>query len=61
MADNNTFEQWSSEGEVASAERARKRAADLLAPWAPAIDPAIDDALRAYIAKRMEELPDTDY
>ena len=62
MADNNTFEQWSSEGEVASAERARKRAADLLAAYeAPAIDPAIDDALRAYIAKRMEELPDTDY
>ena len=33
----------------------------LAAYEAPAIDPAIDDALRAYIAKRMEELPDTDY
>jgi trimethylamine--corrinoid protein Co-methyltransferase len=27
----------------------------------PAIDPAVDEALRAFIDKRMEELPDTDY
>jgi len=62
MADNTTYEQWSSEGEVASAERARKRAADMLAAYqAPPIDSAIDEALRAYIDTRMEALPDSDY
>jgi trimethylamine--corrinoid protein Co-methyltransferase len=33
----------------------------LAAYKAPEIDPAIDEALRAFIDKRMEELPDTDY
>jgi trimethylamine:corrinoid methyltransferase-like protein len=33
----------------------------LAACEAPAIDLAIDEALRAFIDKRMEELPDTDY
>jgi trimethylamine--corrinoid protein Co-methyltransferase len=33
----------------------------LAAYEAPAIDPAIDEALLAFIDKRMEELPDTDY
>ena len=62
MADNKTFEQWSSEGEITSAERARKRAAEILAAYKePPIDPAIDEALQAYVAKRMEELPDSDY
>ena len=33
----------------------------LAAYEAPELDPAIDEALRAFIAKRMEELPDADY
>ena len=62
MADTTTFEQWSSEGAVDSIVRARKKAVEMLAAYeAPAMDPAIDEALRAYIDKRMEELPDTDY
>ena len=62
MADNTTYEQWSSEGSVESSARARKRAGEMLAAYeAPAIDPAINEALRAFIDKRMEELPDTDY
>ena len=62
MADNTTYEQWSSEGSVESNERARKRVAEMLAAYeAPELDPAIDEALRAFIAKRMEELPDADY
>ncbi|MDC1383282.1 trimethylamine methyltransferase family protein [Candidatus Puniceispirillum sp.] len=62
MADNNTFEQWSAEGSIESGVRARKRAGEMLAAYeAPTIDLAIDEALRAYIDKRMEELPDTDY
>jgi trimethylamine--corrinoid protein Co-methyltransferase len=33
----------------------------LAAYEAPPIDPAIDEALRAFIDRRMAELPDTDY
>jgi trimethylamine--corrinoid protein Co-methyltransferase len=62
LADNNTYEQWSSEGSVESAARARKKFADMLERYeAPEIDPAVDEALRAFIARRMEELPDADY
>ncbi|GIR33544.1 MAG: hypothetical protein CM15mP46_5390 [Alphaproteobacteria bacterium] len=36
--------------------------ADMLERYeAPEIDPAVDEALRAFIARRMEELPDADY
>ena len=61
LADNNTYEQWSSEGSVESAARARKFADMLERYEAPEIDPAVDEALRAFIARRMEELPDADY
>lgn len=62
MSDNTTFEQWSSEGEVDSILRARERAAEMLKAFeAPPMDVAVDEALRAYIAKRKEELPDNDY
>ena len=41
---------------------ARKKFADMLERYeVPEIDPAIDEALRAFIARRMEELPDADY
>ena len=62
MADNNTFEQWSSEGCIESNARARARVREMLDSYQePALDPAIDEALRAFIARRMEELPDADY
>ena len=62
MADNNTFEQWSSEGCIESNARARACVQDMLDAYQePALDPAIDEALRAFIARRMEELPDADY
>ncbi|MGB2496020.1 MAG: trimethylamine methyltransferase family protein [Candidatus Puniceispirillaceae bacterium] len=62
MADNNTFEQWSSEGCIESNARARVRVREMLNSYQePALDPAIDEALRAFIARRMEELPDADY
>ncbi|MCE2517880.1 MAG: trimethylamine methyltransferase family protein [Alphaproteobacteria bacterium] len=62
MADNTTFEQWSSEGSVESAKRAENRARQMLAEYeAPYLDPAIDDALLAFKAKRMEELPNAEY
>ena len=62
LADYTTFEQWSSEGAVESAKRAENRAKTMLNNYeAPAIDPAIDEALIAFKAKRMEELPDSEY
>ena len=62
LADNTTYEQWSSEGGVESAERARKKFTEMLQNYvAPEIDQAIDEALRSFIARRMEELPDADY
>ncbi len=62
LADNTTFEQWDSEGRQDSQMRARKRAEAMLADYqAPEIDPAIDEALRAYIDQRMAELPDSEY
>jgi trimethylamine--corrinoid protein Co-methyltransferase len=62
LADNNTFEQWSSEGCIESNARARVRVREMLDSYQePALDPAIDEALRAFIARRMEELPDADY
>ena len=62
MADNTTFEQWDSDGRVESEARARQKAIDMLAAYeAPAIDPAIDEALIAYMDKRKSELPDSEY
>ena len=55
LADNTTYEQWSSEGSVESHTRARARAVEMLAAYeAPELDPATDEALRAFIAKRMD-------
>jgi trimethylamine--corrinoid protein Co-methyltransferase len=49
LADYTTFEQWSSEGAVESAKRAENRARTMLNNYeAPAIDPAIDEALIAF-------------
>ena len=62
MADNNTFEQWSSEGYVESHERARARAKDMLANYeAPHLDEGIDEALQKFMAKRKEALPDSEF
>ena len=62
MADNTTYEQWSAEGSIESHDRARARAGKMLEAYeAPEIDPATDEALRAFIAKRMEELPDSEF
>lgn len=62
MADNTTYEQWSSEGSIESAKRAENRARQMLAEYeAPHLDPAIDEALIAFKEKRMEELPNAEY
>ena len=62
LADNTTYEQWSSEGSVESHERARDRAVKMLDSFeAPTLDPSINDGLRDFIGKRMEELPDSEF
>ena len=61
VSDNSTFEQWSSEGKVDQMQRAGEIAKKLLESYEPPeIDPSIDEALRSFIEKRKEELPNTE-
>jgi trimethylamine--corrinoid protein Co-methyltransferase len=61
-ADANSFEQWQADGAKDAAQRANARWKALLHDYEqPRLDPAIDEALEAYIAKRKEELPDLGY
>jgi trimethylamine--corrinoid protein Co-methyltransferase len=58
-ADNNSFEQWHDDGELDALQRANLRWKDMLARYQPpAMDPATDEELRAFIAKKKEDLPD---
>src|SRR5215813_3377635 len=60
IADNNSFEQWQSEGEQDAAQRANKLWKKMLAEYeAPAIDPGIEEALNEYIAKKKAAVPDS--
>ena len=53
MADNNAFEQWESEGGKDAMQRANALWKDQLAAYeAPPLDPAIDEALLDFIARR---------
>ncbi|MDI7863602.1 trimethylamine methyltransferase family protein [Rhizobiaceae bacterium n13] len=59
LSDNNSFEQWEIEGQ----KRMEERANALCRTWldlyeAPELDPAIDDALLAYIKMRKDSMPD---
>jgi trimethylamine--corrinoid protein Co-methyltransferase len=57
LQDYNTFEQWQEEGRVTTDERGRQHAKALLDAYeAPALDPAIDDALGAFVARRSGEI-----
>ena len=60
LADNNSYEQWEVEGGRDLNSRATERARQTLARYeAPALDPALDEALLAFIARRKAELPNT--
>ena len=62
MNDDQPFETWSEKGEVDSAQRANQRWKDILNTYeAPAIDEAIDEALRDFIAKKKASMPDAWY
>lgn len=57
--DMNTYEQWSEGGSTEMAERARNVARSMLDSYEePPLEQSVDEAIRAYIAKRKEELPD---
>lgn len=62
LSDNNTFEQWSEAGGEDSASRANKAWKQSLAEYeAPDLDPAIDEALQDFIARRKRSMPDAWY
>jgi trimethylamine--corrinoid protein Co-methyltransferase len=58
IADNNSFEQWEAEGATDANTRGTRKALKLLREYeAPPLDPAIDEALLDFIARRKAELP----
>ena len=58
-SDNSSFEQWSEEGGLDAAQRANALWKRRLAEYeAPALDPAIDEAMLDFVARRKAELPD---
>ncbi|MCV6547217.1 MAG: trimethylamine methyltransferase family protein [Cohaesibacter sp.] len=60
IADNNSFEQWDSEGRLDAATRANKQWKEMLANYQPpALDVAVDDALKDFVARRKSEFPDS--
>ena len=62
IADNNSFEQWQEEGSQDATQRANKIWKDMLASYeAPAIDPAIDEAVLDFIARKKSAAPDANY
>ena len=59
LADNNSFEQWSAEGSQDQLTRANTRWKAMLQSYeAPPFDPAKDEELREYIARRKASMPD---
>ena len=61
LLDNNSYEQWAAEGAADSNARGLAKAKELLERYdddAPALDPAVDEALKAFIAQREAVLPD---
>ncbi|MHB8672690.1 MAG: trimethylamine methyltransferase family protein [Candidatus Limnocylindrales bacterium] len=61
VADNNSFEQWSEDGGLDAAQRANAIWKRMLAEYeAPPIDPAMDEALLDFMARRKAVLPDSE-
>jgi trimethylamine--corrinoid protein Co-methyltransferase len=62
LADNNSFEQWRDAGEQDATVRANALWKKTLAEYQqPAIDPAVDEALRDFIARRKMSMADAWY
>jgi trimethylamine--corrinoid protein Co-methyltransferase len=61
VADNNSYEQWQEDGSLDAGQRANRIWKRMLAEYeAPPIDPAIDEALLDFIARRKASFPDSD-
>jgi trimethylamine--corrinoid protein Co-methyltransferase len=59
VLDYKPFEQWQAEGERDTAQIARERVTKLLNDYQkPAIDPAIEEALAEFVAKKKASMPD---
>lgn len=59
IADNNSYEQWLAEGEKTAPQRANELARRWLETYeASYLDPAIDEAVLGFIAKKKESMPD---
>jgi trimethylamine--corrinoid protein Co-methyltransferase len=59
IADNSSYEQWSTEGSLTAEQRANAVWKKMLAGYVdPGLDPALDEALLAFIARRKEVLTD---
>lgn len=62
LADNNSVEQWVAEGSQDMTRRANAQWKKMLAEYeAPAIDPAIDEALQAFVAEKKASMPDASH
>ncbi|MBM3599813.1 MAG: trimethylamine methyltransferase family protein [Alphaproteobacteria bacterium] len=60
LADNNSVEQWEAEGALDMAARANQQWKKMLADYQPPpLDPAIDEALCGYVARRKASFPDS--
>ena len=59
LTDNNSFEQWQDEGSKDALTRASTAWREQLAGYqAPEIDPGVDEALREFVAKKKQSMPD---
>jgi len=59
VADNNSYEQWEAEGAQDTAQLANKLWKQRLRDYeAPALDPGIDEALKEFIQKKKDSMPD---
>ena len=62
MSNSDSFEQWEEDGSKDTERRAYERWNLMLDEYqAPALDPAIDEELKAFIAKRKESMADAWY
>ena len=59
LADTSSFEQWEEDGRLDLEQRGHRRWQAMLADYeAPPIDPAIDEALKDFMARKKAALPD---
>ncbi|MDY0885496.1 trimethylamine methyltransferase family protein [Dongia soli] len=62
VADNGPFEQWQEGGELDAVDRSARRIKKLLAEYqAPALDPAVDEALKDFVARKKATIADQWY